>query len=171
MRQAEEKNLFDKISDDMELVYNALNQSKELRNVLSNPVITEVKKKSILTDIFSDKISVETKNFLILIINKNREEFLYEISKRFLEIRDIKLNVVHAAVTAAVELDESEKELIEKKLAEYTGKKVRTSYGVDDKIIGGFLVKINDSLLDASITHQLELLKKRLVKENQALLN
>lgn len=169
--QIQELNIFDKAAEDIELVYNTLNESKELRVALASPVISEDQKKKILDAVFGDKISKETKNFLVFIVSKNREDILFDIAKRFLELRDEKKEIVNVVVTTAVELDADEKKLFEERLEKYTGKKVRMSYLIDDKIIGGFLVKIKDELLDASVVHQLELLKKRLVKEDQTLVN
>ena len=169
--QVEDSNVFDKASEDVELIYNTLNESRELRIALASPVISEEKKNILIDEIFGGKVSKETLNFLHFVVKKNREDILFDISKRFLELRDDKQDVVNAVVTTVIELDDDEKALFEKQLEKYTNKKVRISYKIDDKIIGGFKVKIKDELLDASVSHQLELLKKRLIKEDQTLVN
>jgi len=170
-RLAEDSDKFDKIAGDMDLVFNTLEASKELRNLLVSPVITEAKKKSILSELFDDKVSAETQNFLKFVVTKNREDMLFDISKRFIELRDDKLNIVNANISTAVEVTGNEKKLFEESLASYTGKKVRLNFNIDEKIIGGFRVKIKDKLIDASVFHQLELLRKRLVSEDRSLVN
>ena len=49
---------------------------------------------------------------------------------------------------------------MEKKL----NKRVRLNYSIDDTILGGFIAKIGDTMHDASIKHQLELLQKKFIE-------
>ncbi len=158
---AEEKYNLDEIASDIKIVYNTFASSKELQRILKNPVVKADKKESILEEIFASEITSTSLNFLKFILNKNREELLFDITKRFLELYDQKLGVVNANITSAVELTEAHKSEIKEKLEKYTNKVVRTKYSVDNNIIGGFLVRIGDTVLDASISHQLYLLKNK----------
>ncbi len=171
LHQAEENNQFDRISEDMQFVHDTISGSKDLRVVLESPVIAEEKKLTVLKELFSKHISKESMNFITLVVNKNREDVLYDITGRFLELRDNKMNILPASITTAFKLSDSDKEIFQKSLEEYTGKKIRATYSINDNIIGGFLVKIKDKMLDASILQQLNLLKKRLVKSDQTLVN
>jgi len=171
LKQAEDNNQFEDVSNDLQLVHDTLERSKELRVALQSPIINEAKKKSILKDIFGSKVSKETSNFLNFVIKKNREDILFEITGRFLELRDIKMNIIPADVSTAIELSEEEKLLFKKSLEEYSKKNVRISFSVNPDLIGGFLVQLKDKMLDASVLQQLNLLRKRLVKADQALVN
>jgi len=166
MESSLEKNSFEQVMKDIELVYNTLNSSKELRNVLENPIIPSEKKNKILEEIFSNKISDEVKSFISLIVNKKRENILLEICNRFLQLCDEKLNRIKVEITSAVELNNEQKNNIVKKLEEITNKKVIASYNLDNTIIGGFKARFNDTVVDASVKHQLELLKKKLFEED-----
>jgi F-type H+-transporting ATPase subunit delta len=165
MESSLEKNSFEQVMQDIEFVHNTLSSSKELRNVLANPIISSEKKTSILEDIFSNKISGDVKTFIELIVNKGRENILFEISNRFLQLCDEKLNRIKVEITSAVELNSEQKNSIAKKLEEITNKKVIASYNLDNTIIGGFKARFNDTVVDASVQHQLELLKKKLFEE------
>lgn len=158
---AEEKKVLEKISGDIRLIHNTLRDSKELRAVLQNPIISEEKKHSIIKELFTEKIDSSTQGFLDFVINKNREELLFGITKRFLELFDEHAGIVNADVTSAIELDERQKINIKKKLEDYTDKQVRLSFSLDKNLIGGFIVKIQDTVVDASIRHQLQLLKSK----------
>lgn len=171
LRQSEDTNQFDPVVNDMQLIYDTLETSKELRIALESPVINDEKKNSILKEIFGNRICKETANFLEFIIRKNREDLLFEISKHFLEMKDEKLNIINAAVTSAVDLSDSEKDLFRNKLEEYSNKHVRLNFRIDNSIIGGFVVRMKDEMLDASIIHQLDVLRKRLIKADQSLVN
>lgn len=171
LKQAESTNRFDVVSDDLQLVHDTLESSKELRAALKSPVINEEKKKSIFNALFGTKINKESANFLNFVVKKNREDILFEITKRYLELRDEKMNIVPAKVTTAFELSNNEKELLTKSLEIYSKKNVRISFDVDSALIGGFIVELKDKMLDASVIQQLSLLRKRLAKSDQTLVN
>jgi len=70
----------------------------------------------------------------------------------------------HARVVTAVELDDADKDRLVKHLASMTGKKVTIETVVDPDIIGGYIARIGDKLLDGSTKARLEALRKRLVE-------
>lgn len=156
---AEQKDALNKISEDVLFVNNTLDSSKELRSVLKSPVIKEEKKHAIIKNLFNEKVDTATINFLDFIINKNREDLLFNITKRFLKLSDEHAGIMNARVTSAVELDSVQKENIKKKLEDYTNKKIRLSFALNEKVIGGFIVKIEDTVIDASVRRQLQSLK------------
>ncbi|MEE9432276.1 MAG: ATP synthase F1 subunit delta [Melioribacteraceae bacterium] len=166
MEISEEKNSFERTLEDMELVNQTLLNSKDLKNVLQNPIISSDKKSTILEEVFASHISEGVKNFLKLIVNKGRENILLEISNRFLELCDEKLNRTKVQISSAIELSDEQKENIAKKLEEITNKKIISEYNIDNSIIGGFKARFGDTIIDASVKHQLELLKKKLFEQN-----
>ncbi|MFA7288636.1 MAG: ATP synthase F1 subunit delta, partial [Melioribacteraceae bacterium] len=110
------------------------------------------------------KVSSEVDTFFNLIIEHNREDILFEIISRFVELKNEKLGIVNALVKSAIDLDEETKSKIQKQLEDFTKKKVVISFKVDSSLIGGFIVLINDKVIDSSIKNQLKLLKKKLVE-------
>ncbi|RMD49555.1 MAG: F0F1 ATP synthase subunit delta [Ignavibacteria bacterium] len=162
MEIAEEKNLFDTVSEDMDLVEKTLASSKELRKIIASPIVDSEKKKSIVKAVFENKISPEVLNFLTFVLVKNRDDLFYDIVRRFTELRDVKAGIVNVDITSAVELDDNSRSKMIEKFENYSGKKIRANFSVDDSIIGGFLVRIGDTVVDASVTHQLAELKKQL---------
>lgn len=163
---AESNNSFEVITSDLNLIHNTLLNSRELRNLLINPIINSSKKLKILNELFNAQISDDVKKFIKLVIDKGREDLLVDITNRFLSLADEKLNQVKVSVLSAVELDEMQKEKINKRLKDILNKKIIANYEVDNSIIGGFKVKFKDTVIDASIKHQLEVLKKKLFEQN-----
>lgn len=166
MQVADEKSSLSKISSDVELLFKALNESKDLRYVLRSPVIEGDKKIRIMEEIFTNRISDDSLSFIKLILKKKRENLLLDISKRFLELRDNKLGIINIMVTSAVELTDAQKESLKKKLSEETGKVVKLNFELDENIIGGFLLKVGDTIIDATIKNQIVKLKKCLLQES-----
>lgn len=163
---SEEKNSFKEVIADISLVKNTLEGSKDLRGLLSNPVINSKTKANIIKEIFNTKVGGVVNNFLQFVLDKGRENLLNDICKRFISLSDEKLNQVNVEITSAVELSELQKNEIEKKLTMIINKNVIADYTINNKIIGGFKAKYNDTVIDASIQHQLELLKKVLFQED-----
>lgn len=166
MQVAEEKNSVDSVSKDMELVFNTLDSSKELRSVLKSPIIKEQQKIEVLSDIFAEKVSSVSFNFIKFVVDKNRDYMLYAITKNYLKLRDEKLGLIKAIVTSAVNFSDEQIVKLKTKIEEITGKKASLSFKIDESVIGGFAVKIDDTVFDASVKRQLEILKHKFLTEN-----
>lgn len=160
-----EKNIFDRVSKDIELVYHTFAESRELRALLKNPVIKPSQKNSILSEIFKDKVSSEIISFFSFVIDKNRENILYEILKEFLVICDSKNGILRANIKSASELSTEVRKKLTDTLESKTNKKVEASFSLDKNLIGGFTVKIEDTVYDASVKQQLQNLRKKFAEE------
>ncbi len=126
-----------------------------------SPVVAVEKKKSLMEQILS-KIEVmeELRRVLLLMAEKNRLGILREFVSEFESLVDAKLGIVKAEITSATELDENTLEKIKTKIEELFGKKAEISVNLDPSLIGGFVVKVADKVIDASVKTQLENLKK-----------
>ena len=163
MEFAEGKNSLEQASDDMILLENTLSISKDLKVVLMSPVINNLKKESIIKEIFGEKVNALTLDFLLFVNTKNRGDLLLDIAKRYNEIRNTKLNRVEAEVVSSMEFSDEQKNIMLQQLEELSKKEVIPSFQKDESLIGGFTVKINDTVIDASVKQQLKKLRKSLV--------
>jgi len=169
LSSAIEKGNLDKVAKDMELVYSAIKSSAELSRTLASPIVKAQLKSSILEEIFKKKISKETMDFLKFVVEKNREDLLESIVNKFLELRDQKLGLVNVNVKSAVELGEDQKKKLKEKFEKLLNKKVRFNFTIDPDVVGGFVAKVGDTVYDASLKNQLEILKKRFLKGGASL--
>jgi len=158
------KNQLDVVSDDIEFISSVLKQNPNLVRMLENPVVKTEMKSSILEEIFKNKVNSETMEFILFVVKKKREEILSSILEKFKELRDLKLGFVNVNVLVASEFSDSQRNELQNKLQNVLKKKVRMSYKVDEKILGGFIVQAGDTVFNASIKHQLDLLKKHFVE-------
>ena len=159
-----QKNLLEIVSNDIDFVSTVLKQNPNLNRMLENPVVKPEIKSKILEEIFKGKINAETMEFMLFVIKKKREEILSSILEKFKELRDIKLGYVNVNVSVASEFSDSQKGELQNKLESMLEKKVRMSYRIDNKLIGGFIVQAGDTVYNASIKHQLDLLRKHFVE-------
>jgi len=156
----EKKNL-DLITTDIRLLVETLEGSRKLQLMLESPVVRPELKLSILKEVFSEKISKDTMDFIEFLVSKKRENFIGGIGKRFLVLRDAHLGIANVIVTTSSEFSNEQKNVLQNKLEKILEKKVRLNFKTDANLVGGFVAKVDDTLYDASIRHQLELLKKQ----------
>jgi F-type H+-transporting ATPase subunit delta len=68
--------------------------------------------------------------------------------------------ISRGVVTTAVELDEEHMDAIRTKLESQTGRKLVLEYVIDPAIIGGIVLRVGDSVYDASLRAQLDNLRE-----------
>jgi F-type H+-transporting ATPase subunit delta len=162
---AEETKKLEKITNDVVFIDSLIRSSRELQLFLKSPIIKEDKKREVLKEIFSDsRVDPVTLKFIMLLVEKKREDILHDIVKVYQQIYDEKMGIVSAEVITAVEVGERLKKKIEQKILELTGaKKVKASYRVDPSIIGGIVIRVGDTVYDASIRRRIQLLREQLI--------
>jgi F-type H+-transporting ATPase subunit delta len=163
MQFAKEKNSLEQVSEDMLFLEKTLLESKDLKVVLKSPVISSDKKSAILNEIFASNSNKTSMEFILFVNKKNRSNILYDIAKMYNEIRNNKLNRVNAEVVSSVDLNDSQKSELINQLKSFSKMEIIPSYKTDESLIGGFTVKMNDTVIDASVKQQLIKLRKNLV--------
>lgn len=158
-----EQNALDEIRNDMVLIEQVISQNSELAAVLQNPVITLDRKAAILENIFGTKVNAMTRTYLKLIVSKGRAAILYDTTKAFIRQYNSLKGIITAEVTSAVALSkESRAEIIAVVKKETGANTVLINEKVEERLIGGFILKVGDRQFDASIMGSLNKLKKEL---------
>lgn len=102
------------------------------------------------------------KNFLRLLLDKNRIQAVVEISDHYRKLTDEISGITSAEVITARPLKKEVVKELEGALVTLTSKKVRMEVKEDETLIGGVVVKLGDLVLDGSVRAQLESLKESL---------
>ncbi len=168
MAVAEERKAIDSVATDLATIANTMTSSRELRLLIASPVVTSAKKRAVLREVFASRLGTEAMAFVDLLVTKQREQLLLEITEQFDALRDEKLGIVTADVSTAAELAPEQEKRLNSELERYTGKRVRLRVSLDRSIKGGLLIRIGDTVLDASVRRQLEVLKKRFTEGTAA---
>jgi len=153
-----EKNALDTLKDDFACIGRSISASSDLRLFLSTPLINERKKETTIKALFDGKVSDISLLFLQILCRKSRENFLFDICEDFVDLLNEKRGIISAKIKTAIEMTGDERKALAEKLEQYSGKKIEASFSVDADIKGGFIAQINDTIIDASIKRQLELL-------------
>ena len=163
MSAAEQQKTIDGTARDLEVVGKVLGESRELRQLIGSPIVSPAKKRIILDEVFASHVSRETMRFIGLLTSKSRESVLGDIVEQFRELHDEKFGVVNIEVRVAVELNYAQEKDLRGQLERITEKKVRLRFVIDKTMRGGLIIRIGDTVLDASITRQLERMREQFI--------
>jgi len=155
-----ERNSVQKFADDLQTIADTLHASSQLRAMLHSPVIRPDIKRKVLSELFGTYLCADVMKFIDLLIHKGSAGVLASVVTEFLLLLDEQNNTIAAEITSAVPLDDGAKKQIVSKLEQMTKKTVRASYASDASLRGGFVAKVGDTLIDASLQHQLENLRE-----------
>ena len=160
---AREQDKLDRVRDELAAVADALEQNRELSVFFFSPYFSTEEKKEGLrrTVVDADPAIV---NFLELLIEKHRMPVLFRIRRQFDTLYDRAHKRLPVQVTSAVELDGGVIQELERRIHEQTGQNVQLESTVDPNILGGIVLRVGNSILDASIRHRLEQLRREVAK-------
>lgn len=158
-----EQNSLDKVNDDMVELAMLCHESKDLENLLHSPIVDRKKKRDIFEAIFGKKMDKLSLGFINLIIKNSRENILPEIAESFVSQFKKHKNIVDVTLISAVPLEKGAKDKILAKIKESVKGTVVLTEEVDSTLIGGFIIKMDDKQIDASIASQITNLKNILL--------
>ena len=161
---AVEQGVLSSITADIDKLRELLEQSEEFVQFINSPLLTPQVKSDTFQQLFTDGMHPLTINFFKLLTSKQRERYLVAIMDVFSAIVDEAAGRVVAKVTTAVPITQNQEQQLVQQLSAYSGKQVRLETETDEQIQGGFIVQLGDTVFDASVTTQLQRLKRQLAK-------
>jgi ATP synthase F1 delta subunit len=160
---AQEQSKLDSIRDQLGGFADALNDTRELQVFFFSPYFSTAEKVDGLDRTVSDADPVVV-NFLKLLIENHRMPVIFRVRREFDQLWQEENKLLPVQVTSAVELDPGTVSQIGDRIAEQTGRKVDLSAIVDPDVLGGLVVRVGNSILDASIRNRLEQLRKQVAR-------
>ena len=158
-----ERNELERVYKDMQYVATCCD-NRDLGLLLKSPIVKTDKKKKVLDGIFAGEVSEMIMSFLNIIASKKRESALPEIADEFLVQYKVHQNIVVAQVTSPVKLSDDQKDKILNLInADHKGA-VEMIETIDESLLGGFIVRIGDKQIDASINRKLNELRTEFSK-------
>jgi F-type H+-transporting ATPase subunit delta len=162
---ATENKVLDKVTADLDFLQQTLKDTREFSLFLKSPVVKAQVKKRVVSEIFTHRVDDLTLKFLLLLITKDRETLIPEIVNQFLHLRDERMGIVDVSTRSAVELTDTQRKHLTQSLEQALKKTVRMSYVLDPLLKGGFTVQREDTVWDASVRRQLDVLRRRFINE------
>ena len=153
--------IIDQVANDMRHLNETQKENPELVSLFNSPIIDSTKKIAILKEVFG-AFEKSTADFVELVTKNGRESFLPLIASTFeAQLKEYK-GIVPVEIVSAVALDEETKNNILTKVQTTVTGTLEVTEVIDPSIIGGFIVKMGDRRIDASVILQLNKLKQSL---------
>jgi F-type H+-transporting ATPase subunit delta len=160
---ATEHDKLDVVRDELGEFADALAESRELQTFFFSPYFsTEEKKEGLHKAVTGADESVA--NFLELLLENHRMPVVFRVRRDFDRLWEEENKLLPVQITSAVELDPSVADRIGEEIGRQTGRTVELTSTVDPDVIGGIVLRVGNSILDASIRNRLENLRKQVVK-------
>lgn len=160
---ATEKNKVDTVQDDMNFFLSVVNENREFENLLKSPIVKADKKISIFNAVF-DAFDETSISFLTLIVKNGRESILPQIAMAYKAKLQEQKGIVPITITTASKLDEAVRSQILAKIETSVKGTLEVEEKIDESLIGGFVVRMGDTQIDASVSRQFKDLKQRLTR-------
>ena len=161
-----EQNKEVEVNNDMVLVANTINESKDLQLLLNSPILKSDIKKTALKEVFTSKISSLSIGLIDLLVDNKRLAILEDVANKYTLLFDKLKGIEVAKVTTAVPLTEALNKQVLSKVKEITGKDATIENNIDADILGGFILRIGDVQYDASVANKLQVLKRQFEDES-----
>jgi len=160
---AEKERVEQKLQDDLHLINEAVSSSSEFDLVLRHPGFTPAQKKELIVKLFSGKVHDLTLRLLELLVDRRRLELLPYIEAEFLKLWREKRGLVLGTLTYAEKPDSKTLNEIKERLAKQLGKTIELNEKEDKSLIGGYVLRIGDQVIDGSVKGRLQTIEKSLM--------
>lgn len=137
-------------------------KDKDISAIIENPKVSQERLIQLLLDICQGQFNSEAENFLKLLVQNDRLTLAPQISKLYEAHKAEAEGYVDVDVATAYAFTKEEQKKFTSALEKTLAKKVRISASVDKSLIGGFLAKAGDRVIDGSIKGRLQQMQKTL---------
>ena len=160
---AEEAGKLAIVRDDLNNLRELMETNAEFANFINNPLIDNDQRQSTLDALLKGKIDELSLRFLRFLDAKTRLDALaiiaIELNSMYLFVN----NIIEAKVISARAISSEQTSTIRQRLEKRFDKEIKLEVDIDPDLIGGFLVKVGDTVFDFSISHQLNKVKQKII--------
>lgn len=161
---ASEKKILESMEEELRGVADALHSDEQVWTFLISPRVEKNTKIKAVESAFRGKVSDTIASLLDLLIKRDRMFAIKEISNQFSFGHDLLKGRIRAFMTSAQKLSDSEiKDIKDILTASFKGECILETK-VNPEIIGGFIIRLKDIVIDGSMKHQLQKMKQNLLQ-------
>ena len=158
-----DENLVDEVKLDIDLIIKYFDESRDILNLYSSPIIPINNKIKITEKIFDGKLNKHTLNLLYNLIYRKRDNLIITILEKFKELYNIHMNIEESVISTTFELDNESLDVVKGFANRVTGKKIILQNTIDKNVLGGFNLKIGDKMIDCTVSSKINELRKKLI--------
>lgn len=146
-------------------VITSFKENPDLQKVMSNPFVKKADKEKLLLSAAGGEGGDAFERFAKLLEENRREEYAYQMMIAYRDIYRKENNISQVRITTASELDQSLMEKLRNLVGNaFKGSELEYSQSVNPDLIGGFVIDVDSSRLDASISNEIEQLRQTLLR-------
>jgi F-type H+-transporting ATPase subunit delta len=160
---AKEQDKLDVVREQLGQFADALDANRELSIYFFSPYFSTEEKKEGLGRLLSD-VDPVVENFLELLVENHRMPAIFRVRREFERLWEQENHLLPVTITSAVALDEATVKSIGETIGQQTGERVELTANVDPDVLGGLIVRVGNSILDASIRNRLENLRRSVAR-------
>jgi F-type H+-transporting ATPase subunit delta len=158
-----EQGKLDELREQVGQFADALDANRELAVFFFSPYFSTKEKQEGLDSLLEDA-DQSFLNFLSLLIENHRMPVIFRIRHEYERLWDEENRMLPVEITSAIELDQATTDSLLQTIGERAGRKVTLAARVDPDILGGIVVRVGNSILDASIRNRLEQLRRHVAQ-------
>lgn len=160
---ATEKNEAEPIGQELEQLHELVQQNPVFAAYVGDPAIGHEEMERVLRNVFQGKVSPLMWNFMGVLNMKGRLKLLSTISAAYSDLLDEQQGKIEVDVTVAKKLTDAELQQVQQQVSAALKKEAFIHQFVEEEIIGGMILRVQDKLIDGSVRSQLEGMRKRML--------
>jgi len=160
---AHEQHKLDLLREQLGQFADALDANRQLALFFFSPYFSTAEKRAGL-DSALEGADPALLNFLGLLIENHRMPVIFRIRHDYEQLWEEENRLLAVEITSAVALDPATTENLGRTIGERAGRRVMLAARVDPDIIGGIVLRVGNSILDASIRNRLEQLRRQVAQ-------
>jgi ATP synthase F1 delta subunit len=160
---ASEHDKTDEIREQLGQFAGALDDNRDLAVYFFSPYFSTQEKKDGLVKLL-DGADEAFVNFLELLIEKHRMPAIFRIRRYYDSLWEQAHQILPVQIATAIALDEGVAKQLGEQIEKTTGQRIELTQSVDPDILGGIVLRVGNSILDASIRNRLENLRKAVAR-------
>ena len=150
-----DKNKVGEYKEDLKLVLDTFKGVDSIDLFFASEKITKQEKKDLIEKSFNDKISVDAKNLLKLLVDKGRMGYITEIAEDYFHLANENLNICEGLIESVRPIDETRIKELETLLAK-NGQTVVLKQKINKSLISGFRITLNNEVIDGSMKSKID---------------
>jgi len=161
-QSALEKDILDRVNQDM-IQVKEISSLPDVKTILANPVIRPSRKTTILHGLFERDLHQLSMGLIDLAVKNGRERYIPSIARVFIHETKNYKGITESALTTAVKVDPEIRKQVSALIEKVFRTRVDLKENIDESIIGGFILRVEDNYIDASVRTKLRKIKAELV--------
>ena len=167
LQYAQSENVAEEVYEQSKFLTSVFSQLKKLPTTLSNPMIPKANKRKLILTASGEMTSDVFEKLIDLLLKNDREDCLQSIMLEYQEQYRKSQNMIHGKLITAVEIDDATTKLLIDSIEHKIDGTLDLEKIVNPKILGGFILEVDFVRWDASLSGQLNSIKKQYIERNR----